>query len=93
MGSPESRKIGLLFRNITNKKREDEALKLELTRNHKNLEESNALLQSVFDTTNLAIAVLKTVYGKDESIKDFKFVRVNKVLQEMYLKKDIIKRL
>lgn len=90
MGNPESRKIGLLFRNITNKKREDEALKLELTRNHKNLEESNALLQSVFDTTNLAIAVLKTVYGKDESIKDFKFVRVNKVLQEMYLKEDII---
>lgn len=90
MGNPESRKIGLLFRNITNKKREDEALQLELTRNHKNLEESNALLQSVFDTTNLGIAVLKTVYGKDEGIKDFKFIRVNKVLQEMYLKKDII---
>lgn len=92
IGDLESRKVGLLFRNITNKKLAEESLKLELIENHKDLQESKELLQSVFDTTNLGIAVLKAIYAKDGTVKDFLFKRVNKVLQEMYYREDVLDR-
>lgn len=43
------------------------------------------LLQTVFDTTNQGIAVFKTIYHNDGTIQDFRFIKINKVLQEMYL--------
>lgn len=46
------------------------------------------VLQTVFDTTNLAIAVLKTLYDDAGEIKDFLYLRINKVLRELYQDKD-----
>ncbi len=92
IGDKESRRIGILFRNITSEKKQEEELQNKLKRHHKDLQESKNLLQNVFDNTNLAIAVLRAVYHKDGSTKDFVFVRTNKVLQELYLKEDIIGR-
>jgi PAS domain S-box-containing protein len=90
IGSPESRRIGILFRNITHRKQVEAQMIEELKANHKDLQESKVLLQNVFDNTNLGIAVLKTVLSEDKSIKDFVFLRVNKVLRELYLQEDII---
>ena len=90
MGEKKSGRVGLLFRNITSKKNEEETLKKELSKHHKDLKESNLLLQSVFDTTYLGIAVLKALYDDKGKVHDFRFVRTNKVLNEMFLKEDII---
>lgn len=46
------------------------------------------VLQTVFDTTNLAIAVLKTLYDETGEIKDFLYLRINKVLRELYQDKN-----
>ncbi|MDT0651635.1 two-component system sensor histidine kinase NtrB [Autumnicola edwardsiae] len=62
-------------------------------RNHTNkelqelsdLNKSRKLLRTVFDTTNQAIAVFETIYNEDSTIKDFKFIEVNKILMDMYL--------
>lgn len=90
VGSPESRQIGVLFRNITERKQAEEQLQQQLSQHHRKLQDTSALLQSVFDNTNLAIAVFKTLYEKDGSPKDFEFLRVNKVLRELYLDKDVV---
>ena len=90
VGSPESRKIGILFRNITHQKLAEAKLIQELQSNHNDLQESKELLQNVFDNTNLGIAVLKTIYAKDNSIEDFVFIRVNKVLEDLYLNENIL---
>lgn len=92
IGEADSRRIGILFRNITGEKKQEEELQKRLEQHHKDLRESKNLLQNVFDTTNLAIAVLRTQYNKDGTIKDFIFLRNNKVLQELYLKKDVVGR-
>lgn len=90
VGSPESRKIGILFRNITLQKLAEAQLLKELQANHKDLQESKELLQNVFDNTNLGIAILKPVYSDDNTIEDFVFIRVNKVLQDLYLHENIL---
>ncbi len=90
VGSPESRKVGRLFRNITTRKIAEAGLIKELQANHKDLQESKELLQNVFDNTNLGIAVLKTIYKADHNIEDFVFIRVNKVLEDLYLTEDIL---
>ncbi len=92
LGEKKSRRIAILFRNITSSKQEEEKLRSQLDLHHKTLKESKELLQNVFDTTNLAIAVLKTLYDDQGNVKDFVFLRTNKVLQEMYLQEEIIGR-
>ncbi len=92
IGEADSRRIGILFRNITGEKKQEEELQKRLEQHHKDLRESKNLLQNVFDTTNLAIAVLRTQYNDDGTVKDFIFLRNNKVLQEIYLKEDVIGR-
>lgn len=94
IGNKASRKVAVLFRNITTRKNEEEVLlktKIELEENIKNrqkeLEENNELLQTVFDTTDLAIVLFKTLYDKNGKADDFLFVRINKVLKALY--KDI----
>ncbi|MDT0678475.1 ATP-binding protein [Autumnicola musiva] len=49
------------------------------------LYKSRKILRTVFDTTNQAIAVFETIYNADSTIKDFKFIEVNKILLDMYL--------
>lgn len=90
VGGSNSRLAALLFRNITEGKVAEEKMKEELNRHQESLKESKELLQTVFDTTNLGIAVLRTLYADDGSVKDFEFARVNKVIREMYLQKDVI---
>ena len=90
VGSPESRKIAILFRNITDRILAEAELAEELRANHKDLQASKELLQNVFDNTNLGIAVLKTIYAEDNSIEDFVFIRVNKVLEDLYLDENIL---
>lgn len=92
IGDEKSRRIAVLFRNITSRKQEEQKLRNQLDLHHKTLKESKELLQNVFDTTNLAIAVLKTLYDDEGNVKDFVFLRTNKVLQEMYLQEEIIGR-
>lgn len=97
VGGSQNRSIAVLFRNITRRKKAEAKLlnaksvwEAKSKQRKKDLEENEELLQTVFDTTNLGIAVLKTVYAEDGSIKDFRFAKVNKVLREMYLERDII---
>ena len=98
IGNKTSRQVAVIFRNITERKLAEEELvktKKELEKakktlekqailDHKNLLASRELLQTVFDTTNHAIAVFHALYNKNGSVKDFKFIRINKVLREMY---------
>lgn len=90
VGADNSRQVALLFRNITEGKEAEENMQKELIKNQDSLRESKELLQTVFDTTNLGIAVLRTIYAEDGSVKDFEFARVNKVVREMYLQNDVI---
>lgn len=97
IGGAQSRSIAVLFRNITRRKKAEAKLlnaksvwEAKSKQRKKDLQENEELLQTVFDTTNLAIAVLKTIYTKDGNILDFQFVKVNKVLREMYLDRDVI---
>lgn len=99
VGNKYSRKVAILFHNITQKKRDEEFLKKtredleKRARNRKQeLEENTQLLQAVFDNSNLAIAVFKTIYDANGCVKDFLFIQVNKVLQNLYLEQDVIGR-
>lgn len=89
--SRDSRQIAVLFRNITHKKlgidrllKAKAKLERKAIKRQKALQESKELLQTVFDSTNLGIAVLKPVYNKEGEVKDFKFVRINKVFSKMF---------
>lgn len=93
IGKDKSRQIAVLFNNVTDRKlaeeqllRTQEKLKERARHRQEELEQNAQLLQAVFDTTNLAIAVYKPLYDENGEITDFEFLRVNKVLQELYLK-------
>ena len=102
IGEEPSSRLAMMFRNITQSKRTEEelkaakeelekskaALEVKAARRKTALEESQELLQKVFDNSNQALAVFKTLYNEDGSIRDFKFIRVNQVLLRMYLEED-----
>jgi PAS domain S-box-containing protein len=95
LGDEKSRKIAVLFTDVTERKEAQEniinnqaKLKEKDLQHQEVLEQTARLLQAVFDTTNLAIAVYKPLYDEEEDIVDFEFLRINKVLQELYLKED-----
>ena len=81
---PNSKRIATLFRNVTAQKQAE----FELEEAKKALEKSDAqstlLLQTVFETTNLGIAVLGNIYDESGKVKDFNYLRVNHIMQEMY---------
>lgn len=92
IGGDLSRKVAVLFHDITERVQAEQALiktkeelEIRAVQRQEELTEKNQLLQTVFDTVNQAIAVFKTLYEPDGSIKDFLFLRVNKTLEEMYL--------
>lgn len=92
-----SRRVAVLFHNITQRKIEEEnlkktqkALEERAKQRQEELDENTGLLQTVFDSSNLAIAVLKTLYDPKGNIKDFLFVRVNKVLSDLYHDRDVL---
>jgi PAS domain S-box-containing protein len=95
LGNDTSRQIAVLFSDLTDRKKAEEKLlqskiQLEEKAYHRQeeLEQTAHLLQAVFDTTNLAIAVYKPLYDEKGNIEDFEFLRINKVLQDLYLKDD-----
>ncbi|MUP45998.1 GHKL domain-containing protein [Gramella sp. BOM4] len=90
-GNSSSRRIIVFFREITHIKkaeeeilRTSEMLKNEIEQGERELRESNQLLQSVFDTTDLGIAVLQRLVNKQGRVTDFRFLRINKILARMY---------
>ncbi len=47
-------------------------------------EENHTLLETVFETSNQGIVIFQPVYDQNHSVKDFKFLKINKALKEMY---------
>lgn len=95
VGGELSRKVAILFHDITERKTAEETLlktKQELEtralQRQGELVENNDLLQTVFDTVEQGIAVFQTLYEPDGSISDFLFIRINKVLRDMYVDVD-----
>ncbi len=91
IGGVSSRRVAVLFHDITERKIAEKTLletKLELEKRalqrQEELTQNNDLLQTVFDTVEQGIAVFKTLYEPDGSIQDFLFLRINKVMQELY---------
>jgi len=97
VGGELSRKVAVLFHDITSRKKEEEnllktrkELEIRAQQRQDELKENNDLLQTVFDTVDQGIAVVQTLYEPDGSIKDFLFKRINKVLRDMYTPVDPI---
>lgn len=97
VGGELSRKVAVLFHDITKRKKEEKILletkkELEVRAKQRKteLKENNDLLQTVFDTVEQGIAVLQTLYEPDGSIKDFLFKRINRFLRDMYAHVDPI---
>jgi PAS domain S-box-containing protein len=95
VGGELSRKVAILFHDITDRKIAEETLlktKQELEtralQRQEELTQNNELLETVFDTVDQGIAVFKTLHEPDGSIKDFLFLRINKILREMYKEVD-----
>ncbi|MCM8570426.1 ATP-binding protein [Gramella jeungdoensis] len=97
LGDHNSRRVAVLFHNITDHKLAEEQMKLakeELEQNarkrQEELRESNILLQTVFETTNRAVAVFRVLYDESGEIIDFRFIKANKILLEMYKGQNIL---
>ena len=95
MGGDLSRRVAVMFHNITERKETEEAfiktqeeLEARGRQREQELLENNQLLQTVFDTMNQAIAVFKTLYDQDGKIKDFLYIRANDVLRSQYIDYD-----
>lgn len=89
VGKKDSRKLAILFRNITIRKEQEEEIKGELQQRHQQLVETSELLQNVFDNTDVAVALIKPISEQKEIITDFKFIRVNRVLENLYPEKNL----
>ena len=92
LDGPASRRIALLFTNITARKQAEEALRhaeerhreeleQQVTERTQQLRESQARLQSVFDSTTNAVVLLRAVRDAAGGILDFEYVLVNPVTQ------------
>jgi PAS domain S-box-containing protein len=66
LGSGQSRKVAILFTDITERKAAD-----------KLLQENKQLLQTVFDTSPNSLTVFEPVENEKGEIEDFKFIMVN----------------
>ncbi|HSP40292.1 MAG TPA: ATP-binding protein [Gillisia sp.] len=91
VGGDLSRKVAVLFHDITERKIAEETLlntKQELEtralQRQEELSQNNDLLETVFDTVEQGIVVFKTLYEPNGDITDFLFLRINKVMQQMY---------
>lgn len=67
IGSPEQGRVAIIFRDVMERKRAEEAL-----------ERSNELLRTTFDSSLQIIQLFKAVRGIDGSIKDFEWLLTNK---------------
>lgn len=88
VGRAGSRRIGTLFRNVTAQKLAEIELKKAKAVLEKSDAQSTMLLQSVFESTNLGIAVLGIIFDDDGKAQDFKYLRVNPILRKMYQEKE-----
>ena len=97
IGSRKSKKVALLFSDITQRKKTEEELKkanetleFEVKKRTKELKEKNRLLQMIFDTGRQGIVLLKPIFGTNSDISDFSFVRTNKIINRYYRQKSMI---
>ena len=98
-GPPERRQVGIFFSNITERKRVEQQLaefstQLEqqvVERTHE-LSESQARLQSVFDSTAHAVTLLRVVHDAAGGLLDFEYVLVNPVTQAYHGSQNLIGR-
>ncbi|WP_165499090.1 ATP-binding protein [Gramella sp. KN1008] len=93
LGDNNSRRVAVLFHNITSRKLAEDQMKKvkadlerKAKKRQKELEESNALLKTIFNTTTLGIAVLKPLHNEKGEITDFRFVKTNNVLLKIFPK-------
>jgi len=100
---PGSRRIALMFNNITARKQAEEDLRHAEEHHRERLEqqvaertralsESQAQLQSVFDSTTNAVVLLRAVRDAAGGILDFEYVMVNPITQAYHGSKDLIGR-
>ena len=98
-GPPERRQVGIFFSDITERKRVEQQLaefstQLEqqvVERTHE-LSESQARLQSVFDSTAHAVTLLRAVHDAAGGLLDFEYVLVNPVTQAYHGSQNLIGR-
>lgn len=90
IGIKNSHKVGVLFSNISERKRTieqleklNEQLEEKVQKRTQELQNNAELLQTIFDTTNEGIMVLKPEYQNEELV-DFTYVNVNKIILEQY---------
>lgn len=57
---------------------------------HQSLMESRNLLQTVFDASTIAIAILEPLCSSGSKITDFKILQVNKILVDFYQREDMV---
>lgn len=91
LGGKNSQSVAVMFFNITERKKQELGLlkekgdlEVSAKKTKRKLRENNDLLQMVFDSTNLGIAVFSIIYDAQGNPEDFKFIRVNEVLNNMY---------
>ncbi|MGB8704118.1 MAG: PAS domain-containing protein, partial [Gillisia sp.] len=97
LAEPTGNQVGVIFKNISEQVQLDQelkqakaALEKKASQREKELKESNALLQTVFDTTKLGIAVFRIISNNNGEAEDFEYVRINEVLREMSSNKNIL---
>lgn len=77
--------VAILFKNVTSEKLAEQELEEARKALEKSDAQSSMLLQTVFETTNLGIAVLSNIYDNNGKVIDFKYLRLNHIMQEMYV--------
>ncbi len=103
LDGPAPHRIALLFTNITARKQAEEELRHAEERYRERLEqqvaertralgESQARLQSVFDSITNAVALLRVVHDGAGGILDFEYVLVNPVTQAYHGSQNLIGR-
>ena len=91
IGGDLSRKVAILFHDITDRKNEEEILlktkqelEIRALQRQEELTQNNELLETVFDTVEQGIVIFKTLYEPEGRIGDFLCIRINKVMRELY---------
>lgn len=103
LDGPAPHRIALLFTNITARKQAEEDLRHAEERHREQLErqvaertralgESQARLQSVFDSTTSAVALLRAVRDAAGHLLDFEYVLVNPVTQAYHGSQSLLGR-
>lgn len=91
---PEKRRVALLFNDMSERKKAEEAYKINLEEEVRartsQLKESRDLLDSILNTSLIAMSLMEAAYDKDGNIADFRLLVVNKQLEKQTGRTDLI---